>query len=108
MTHFPLYTFYLTTEKYSTSDIIVSTIALVSPFSLGISEVILRFTLNNEENRKSVLKLSLSICATGTVLLICFVPILDKVSIFCGYSFIIFVLVAVFHMGETVRKLTTQ
>lgn len=91
----PLYTFYMTAEEYSTSDTIVSTIALMSPFlSLGISEVILRFTLNNEENRKSVLKLSLSICAAGTVLLACFVPILDKVSIFCGYGFIMPVLYA--------------
>lgn len=51
----PLYTNVLSTQEYGTYDLIVTTVTLLLPiFSVNIVEAVLRFPINQEENREYV------------------------------------------------------
>ena len=55
----PIYTRYLTKEEYGNIDIITTTVNLIMPvFTLGISEAVFRFTL---DNKKGTLRIGLKI-----------------------------------------------
>lgn len=66
----PLYTYALSTEQYSISDLITTTVALVSPFfSLVIYEAVMRFTLDKDSDKSSVFSIGFWIFVFGTILL---------------------------------------
>ena len=49
----PVYTAYLTTEEYGVSDLVVNTAGLLLPiFSLSINNAVLRFTIENKEDKR--------------------------------------------------------
>lgn len=55
----PVYTAYLTTEDYGTSDLIITTASLLLPiFTLNINNAVLRFTIESKQDRRP--------CAIGT------------------------------------------
>lgn len=86
----PLYSSYLSTAEYSTSDILVSTVSLLIPmFSLGFNNSIVRFGLNQKENEKTILKLSLYICFFGTIILAVTMPLYRNVRVFSGYAYVL-------------------
>lgn len=86
----PLYTIYLSTSEYSVSDLITSTVHLITPLlTIGISNGILRFVLGQKQNQKSILKFSVLICLGGTVLLTALVPVIDRIKMFSGYGYMI-------------------
>lgn len=85
----PLYTSYMSTGEFGVADIIISTISLVLPiFMLGVENAIVPFVLGKEQNQKNVLKLSLSICIIGTMVLMLIVYIWDF-KIFEEYEYMI-------------------
>lgn len=51
----PLYTSYLTTEEYGISDLIITTASLLGPFiALSTPGAILRFTIENKDDRRPI------------------------------------------------------
>ena len=66
----PLYTYALSTEQYSISDLITTTVALASPFfSFVIYEAVMRFTLDKNSDKKVVFSIGFWIFVWGTLLL---------------------------------------
>ena len=66
----PLYTYVLTTEQYGISDIITTTISLITPvFTLLGSEAILRFSLDKAQDKKQLFSTIFYIYLFGTILL---------------------------------------
>lgn len=50
----PVYTSYLTTEDYGISDLIITTASLVTPiFTLAIDNAVIRFTIENREDKRA-------------------------------------------------------
>lgn len=67
----PLYTYALSTQEYSISDLITTTVALASPFfSLVIYEAVMRFTLDRESDKRVVFSVGFWIFIFGSVLLV--------------------------------------
>lgn len=65
----PLYTSYLTTEEYGISDLIINTASLIIPFlALGSANAVLRFTIENKEDKRPI-QISIRILAAGSLLL---------------------------------------
>lgn len=86
----PLYTIYLSTTEYSVSDLITSTIHLITPLlTIGISNGILRFVLGQSQNRKSILKFAVVICFSGTAVLTVLTPFINRIEMFSGYGYMI-------------------
>lgn len=64
----PLYTNYLSTSEYGTSDLVVTISQLLVPFvSVVIFDAVFRFGLSKYENAESVLKCSLFIFMLGSI-----------------------------------------
>lgn len=81
----PLYTIYLSTADYSTSDIISSTVTMLLPFfTLGMGHGILRFVLGKPEHRKPLLQFSIRICLISTAILFALLPLFKWFGIFMG------------------------
>lgn len=92
----PLYTAYLSTADYGVSDLMTTTVSLLSPFlTLAASEGILRFTLNKSNDRKQIFTLAISISGVGYLILLFISPVLQKYSSFEDYYnlFLIYYLV---------------
>lgn len=50
----PVYTAYLTTADYGTSDIIMTTVSLLLPiFTLDINDAVIRFTIENKQDKRA-------------------------------------------------------
>lgn len=82
----PLYTAYLSTADYGVSDLMTTTVSLLSPFlTLAASEGILRFTLDKSNDRKQVFTLALTVSGVGYVILLVVSPILKNHSSFENY-----------------------
>ena len=65
----PLYTSFLTTEEYGISDLIINTASLIIPFlALGSANAVLRFTIENKEDKRPI-QISIRILAAGGLLL---------------------------------------
>lgn len=69
----PLYTAYLTTEDYGTSDLIITTASLLLPiFTLDVNNAVLRFTIESKQDRRPYVigkKIILAGCAVLAVVL---------------------------------------
>ncbi len=66
----PLYTYILSTEQYGTSDIITTTVSLVTPiFTILASEAILRFSLDEGQDKKQLFSTIFYVYIIGTILL---------------------------------------
>ena len=80
----PIYTRYLSKEEYGNIDIITTTVNLIIPlFTLGISEAVLRFTL---DNRKGTLRAGLKIVLASYVVVIGLALIANKYIINYRYT----------------------
>ena len=81
----PFYTCYLSTEQYSVSDLVTTTVSLATPFlTIIISEAVMRFALDTNENKSFVFSFGLYICILGTLIaavlsriVFSFIPILS-------------------------------
>lgn len=73
----PLYTNFLTTEEYGTSDFVFTIAQLIVPFvSLVIFDAVLRFGLAKNIKKENVLKTSLLIILVGAAFTIAITPVL--------------------------------
>ena len=71
----PLYTNYMTTEEYGTSDLVFTVAQLLVPFvSLVIFDAVLRFGLAKNANKKNVLKSSFLVVLIGSIVTIVVTP----------------------------------
>ncbi|MBR7133484.1 MAG: polysaccharide biosynthesis C-terminal domain-containing protein [Clostridia bacterium] len=99
------YTGYLTPSDYSTADLITQTANLLFPIiSLGITEGVFRFALDNNIQRKSVFTLGLFSITTGAVLFLGIVPILNAVQSFKGFVW----LIVIYTMASCYHSLCSQ
>ena len=83
----PLYTYYLTTKEYGQVDLVTTTVSLMIPIvSGGISVAVLRFALDKEVDKKSVVTNATVIALIGILLTAVCYPLLaatkafDKIS----------------------------
>ena len=72
----PIYTYYMTTEQYGTSDLVIMALNLVWPiFSLGVAEGVLRFSMSEEYCKEEVLGNSLRVILNGFFVILAIVII---------------------------------
>lgn len=73
----PLYTYTLSTEQYGITELVLTATNLLMPvFSISIADGLLRFGLDKNLKKESVLKCAFIITALGTILSVACVPIL--------------------------------
>ncbi|RYL98453.1 polysaccharide biosynthesis protein [Sporolactobacillus sp. THM7-7] len=85
----PLYTYYLSTEQFGTVDLITTTITLLLPFfTMSVYEAVLRFVMDRNYDRRSVL--SNALILTGIGLLIAFFIYPIFVRIFPFHDFMLY------------------
>lgn len=73
----PIYTSYLTTADYGLGDLMTTMVSLLTPFlSLAASEGVIRFTLDDNNEKKNVFSLVFFILLTGTIILLLVMPII--------------------------------
>ena len=94
----PLYTSFLSTQEYGIIDLVSTTVNLLIPvFSLNMAEGVMRFTLEDKEN-KDYLSYGIITIAKGTLLLICglliayFIPALSGYRTYLPWMFAIFIM----------------
>lgn len=78
----PLYTSVLSTAEYGTYDIIISTVALLYPiFTLNIIDAVMRFIMDKDYPKKSVVSIGLKYVVIGMIpmTLMCFIFYLSKI-----------------------------
>lgn len=64
----PLYTFYLSTEDYAVSDLVTLSIQLAIPLlTLSISDSVLRFGLESDSDKQSVLGMGITVTLFGSL-----------------------------------------
>lgn len=90
----PVYTAYLSTEEYGVSDLIISTSSLLAPFvALAIPSAILRYTVENKDDKRPY-KVAISILCRGLVVLITGLMIVYFIfDIKPSYLFFVFLIV---------------
>lgn len=72
----PFYTSILTTEEYGTADLLTVTINLLFPvLTLVISESIMRFCLDNQNDKKQIFSIGFYITAVGCILMMVLSPV---------------------------------
>ena len=88
----PFYTSILTTSDYGVSDLITTTVLLVLPFfSLLMDESVMRFTLDEDSDKRQVFTISFVISGIGFCVALCISPVVllfDSIRPY--YGFIIF------------------
>jgi len=86
----PLYTAYLSTEQYSTADIITQSANLLMPLmALGLVDAVFRFTLDKGIDSKKVLTTGLYVTFGGFLFFAALFPLLNGIDYFEGYMWLI-------------------
>ena len=99
------YTGYLTPSDYGTADLITQTANLLFPLiSLGITDGVFRFALDNERGRRSVFTVGFITITAGSVLFLAIIPLLNTVKEFKGYIW----LIIVYTMASCYHSLCSQ
>ena len=99
------YTGYLTPSDYGTADLITQTANLLFPIiSLGITDGVFRFALDNERGRRSVFTVGFITIAAGSVFFLAVIPLLNTVKEFKGYIW----LIAIYTMAYCYHSLCAQ
>lgn len=84
------YTGYLTPSDYGTADLITQTANLLFPIiSLGITDGVFRFALDNERGRRSVFTVGFITITAGSLFFLAVIPLLNIVKEFKGYIWLI-------------------
>lgn len=85
----PLYTTVLSTADYGISDFISTTISFMLPIgTLCISEAVLRFTIDNQENKEKTISIGIGVCLISTIIVTALTPVLNlllKVGVYCWF-----------------------
>jgi O-antigen/teichoic acid export membrane protein len=87
----PFYTYILSTEEYGVGDLISQTVYLLIPLAtVGINNSIIRFALEKNVNKSGVLTTGFVTILAGFAVMCCFAPLLNQISIFTGYTFLVY------------------
>jgi len=90
----PLYTAALTKDQYGVTDLIVQTGNLLMPLvSVGMSSAIIRFGLDKSYRKETVFSTGVFATLAGFALLLLLWPALSAISLFDGYTFLIYIFV---------------
>lgn len=94
----PLYTYYLTTEQYGVTDLILTTVNLLLPVVfLSIQNAVLRFIMDKSEKTDEIVSNTSIIAIGGIVLLILSYPLINYINIFGNnLKYLYFILVLLF------------
>lgn len=94
----PLYTYYLSTVEYGMIDIVTTTTSMLLPIiSLSIFDAVLRFVMDKDQAKDSVITNALMVTIIGSVIAFIFYPILKYFNVLdglLGYMYVILILQA--------------
>lgn len=89
-----LYTGVLTTSEYGTIDVFFTTTSLVVPIiTIGILESVLRFPIDDIENRKKVLSIGTLVVLLGNMIFLVTIPVFLHIEIFTANLPMLYLLV---------------
>lgn len=92
----PLYTKYLSSDQFSTADLITNMANLLIPLAcVGISDGIYRNAAAEHGNKEKFFSSGVTIYAVGSVVFLALSPLLSLIGLFRGYSWLIAVYVVV-------------
>lgn len=90
----PYYTYVLTTKEYGTVDIVVSTVALVSPVvTFGMNDIITLFLVREEYSEKKIFTNSFFVLLVGNVIVCILFPLISSIESMKDYTIFFFLLV---------------
>lgn len=101
----PFYTSVLSSGEFGTGDLISQTANLIIPLiTLGIVNGIIRFGLDRSVKKDDVLSTGLIVILGGYLLLLPFYPLVSKISLISGYSWLVYLFV----LTSSMRSLFSQ
>ncbi len=101
----PFYTSVLTSEQFGVGDLINKTANLLIPIiTLGIVNSIIRFGLDKSVRKDDVLSTGLVVIIGGYLVLLPFYPLVSKISLIEGYSYLVYAFV----LTSAMRSLFSQ
>ena len=90
----PLYTHYLTTDEFGIVELVVQTANMLMPLvSLGINQAVLRFGMDGETDRGSVLTTGLAVNLIGFIVFLLFYPLIRLIPAFGEYALLVYIFV---------------
>lgn len=99
------YTGYLTPSDYGTADLITQTANLLFPvISLGITDGVFRYALDNLRGRRSIFTVGFTVITAGALMFLLIIPLLNLVDEFKGYIW----LIVIYTMASCYHSLCSQ
>lgn len=90
----PLYTRYLTTAEFGIVELVVQTANMLMPIvSLGINQAVLRFGMDGETDRGSVLTTGLAVNIIGFAIFLLFYPLVSMIPPLGKYALLIYLFI---------------
>ena len=90
----PLYTRTLTTAEFGIVELVVQTANLLMPLvSLGINQAVLRFGMDGETDRGSVLTTGLAVNIIGFLIFLLFFPVVRLIPAFGDYALLVYLFI---------------
>ena len=90
----PLYTRCLTTAEFGVVDLVVQTANLLMPLvSLGINQAVIRFGMDGETDRGSVLSTGLAVNIIGFIVFLFFYPVVRLIPAFGEYALLVYIFI---------------
>ena len=90
----PLYTHYLSTDEFGIVELVVQTANMLMPLvSLGINQAVLRFGMDGETDRGSVLTAGLAVNILGFLVFLLFYPLVRMIPAFGEYALLVYIFV---------------
>lgn len=86
----PLYTNVLTASQYGTVDLITVLATVIAPIiTLNISEAVMRFLMDKNDNKSEILNISIIICFVAFILSLLLIPVFKFFSVTSEYSLLL-------------------
>ena len=90
----PLYTNYLSTEEFGVVELVVQTANMLMPLvSLGINQAVLRFGMDGETDRGSVLTTGLAVNVIGFLIFLLFYPVVSLIPTIGEHALLVYLFI---------------
>lgn len=87
-----LYTGCMTTEQYSTADLLYQAANVIYPIvTLSMADALIRFGIDKAYDNKKIYTIALTTTAGGLAVLLLFTPLINSTETFKGYGLLLFV-----------------
>ncbi|MCD7731022.1 MAG: lipopolysaccharide biosynthesis protein [Oscillospiraceae bacterium] len=87
-----LYTGCMSTEEYSTADLLYQTVNVLYPIvTLSMADALIRFGIDKAYNNKKIYTVALTATFGGLAVLAAFTPLINSIEAFKGYGLLLFV-----------------